>query len=78
MNQPCNLEEGLMLYEKWKAGGHSADTDGTDRLNAWMWEYVDDLFKLVEFMVESLKIDESNEQSATTANNQSPESPDTL
>lgn len=71
------LEEGLMLYEKWKQGPFT-DTDGTDRLDCWVWEHMDQLFRLVELMVESEKARWLNEQAAAMANDQSPESPDTL
>lgn len=71
------LEDGLMLYDKWKNGPFT-DTDGTDRLETWIWEHVHQLFALAEMAVESEQKAWENEKLADAANSQSPESSEIL
>jgi len=72
-----SLNDGLMLYDKWKNGPFT-DTDSTEALENWIWEHVHQLFALAELAVESEEKAWANEQSASVANSQSPESPDIL
>jgi len=42
-----DLEDGLMLYDKWKAGPFN-DTDGTEALDKWLWSNIDKIFTYFE------------------------------